>query len=51
MPTYKSFNEIVSLMIEQLRLTQPNLDTKTGTVSRDLFVDLPADQLEKLYKQ
>jgi uncharacterized phage protein gp47/JayE len=50
MATYKSFNEIVSIMIEQLKLVQPNLDTKTGTVSRDLFIDLPADQLEKLYR-
>jgi hypothetical protein len=50
MPIYKSFNEIVSIMIEQLKLVQPNLDTKLGTVSRDLFLDVPADQLEKLYK-
>lgn len=50
MSTYKSFNEIVSTMLDQLKLVQPNLDTKPGTVSRDLFVDLPADQLEKLYK-
>ena len=50
MSTYKSFNEIVSTMIDQLKLVQPNLDTKPGTVSRDLFVDLPADQLEKLYR-
>lgn len=50
MSTYKSFNEIVSTMLEQLKLVQPNLDTKPGTVSRDLFIDLPADQLEKLYR-
>jgi len=50
MSAYKSFNEIVSTMIEQLKLVQPNLDTKPGTVSRDLFIDLPADQLEKLYR-
>jgi len=37
-------------MIEYLSLTQPNLDTKPGTVSRDLFIDLQADQLDKLYK-
>jgi len=36
-------------MIQRLQLTQPNLDTKPGTVSRDLFVDLPADQLARLY--
>lgn len=50
MSTYKSFNEIVSTMMDQLKLVQPNLDTKPGTVSRDLFIDLPADQLERLYK-
>jgi len=36
-------------MIQRLGFTQPNLDTKPGTVSRDLFVDLPADQIAKLY--
>ena len=50
MSTYKSFNEIVAIMMDQLKLVQPNLDTKPGTVSRDLFIDIPADQLEKLYK-
>lgn len=50
MSSYKSFNEIVSSMLEQLKLSQPNLDTKPGTVSRDLFIDLPADQLEQLYR-
>ncbi len=50
MSTYKSFDEIVSLMVEHLKLVQPNLDIKPGTVSRDLFVDLQADQLERLYK-
>ncbi len=37
-------------MIEYLSLTQPNLDTKPGTVTRDLFIDLQADQMDKLYK-
>jgi uncharacterized phage protein gp47/JayE len=50
MSTFKSFNQIVSSMLERLTFTQPNLDTKPGTVSRDLFVDLTADQIEKLYR-
>jgi uncharacterized phage protein gp47/JayE len=50
MPTFKSFNQIVASMLERISFTQPNLDTKPGTVSRDVFIDLPADQLEKLYK-
>ena len=49
MATFRSFSEIVSTMIQRLGLVQPNLDTKTGTVSRDLFVDLPADQMARLY--
>jgi len=36
-------------MIERLRIVQPGLDTKPGSVSRDLFIDLQADELEKLY--
>jgi hypothetical protein len=36
-------------MIQRLQLSQPNLDTKPGTVSRDLFIDLPADQIARLY--
>jgi len=49
MATFRSFSEIVSTMIQRLGLTQPNLDTKPGTVSRDLFIDLPADQIARLY--
>ena len=49
MANFRSFSEIVSTMIQRLNLTQPNLDTKTGTVSRDLFIDLPADQIARLY--
>jgi hypothetical protein len=37
-------------MRDRLRLTQPNLDTKPGTVSRDLFVDIQAEQIEKLHR-
>ena len=49
MASFRSFSEIVSTMIQRLSLTQPNLDTKPGTVSRDVFVDLPADQISRLY--
>ena len=49
MSTFRSFSEIVATMIQRLRLTQPNLDTKPGSVSRDLFVDIPADQIARLY--
>ena len=45
----KNFNQIVSSIIERLSLTQPNLDVKPGTVSRDLFIDAPAEEISKLY--
>jgi len=50
MTTFKSFNQIVASMLDRMVFTQPNLDTKPGTISRDLFIDLPADQIEKLYR-
>jgi len=37
-------------MTDRLRLTQPNLDTKPGTVARDLFIDIQAEQIERLHK-
>jgi len=36
-------------MIQRLGLSQPNLDTKPGTVSRDVFIDPVADQISRLY--
>ena len=51
MVTYKTFNDIVVSFLEYLRLVQPDLDTKPGTVSRDVFVDAPADQIANLYSQ
>lgn len=47
----KSFDEIVAEALDYLRIVQPNLDTKPGAVARDLFVDLPADMLAKLYSE
>lgn len=51
MAVFRSFNDLVIAAIESLRVAQPNLDTKPGTVSRDLFVDLPSQQLANLYVQ
>ena len=50
MANQRTFSQIVQSMMERLRLTQPNLDTKSGTVSRDLFVDIQADEFDRLYK-
>ena len=47
---FRSFNEIVNSMLSRLKLVQPNLDTKPGTVARDLFVDVQAEQIEKLHR-
>jgi uncharacterized phage protein gp47/JayE len=46
---FRSFSEIVNSIRERLKLTQPNLDTKPGTVARDLFIDIQADQIERLH--
>lgn len=51
MAVFRSFNDLVVAAIEALRIAQPNLDTKPGTVSRDLFVDIPSQQLANLYIQ
>lgn len=44
-------NEIILSLLDFLRTAQPNLDTKPGTVSRDLIIDAPATQLGRLYEE
>lgn len=51
MAIYKTFNDLVLSTIEYLRLVQSELDTKPGTVARDVFVDAPSQQLGILYSQ
>lgn len=51
MVIFRSFNDIVLSYIEFLRLVQPNLDTKPGTVARDLFIDAPSEQLADFYNE
>lgn len=51
MVTFRTFNDIVLSFIEFLRLVQPELDTKPGTVARDLFVDAPSEQLANFYNE
>lgn len=36
-------------MLDFLRIVQPDLDTKPGSLARDLMVDAPAQELAKLY--
>jgi len=50
MVTFKSFDNIVLDMVQQLRLTQPSLDTKPATVARDLMIDLQAQQVSEIYE-
>lgn len=49
MATFRSLDNLAQAMLDFLRTVQPDLDTKPGTVSRDLFVDLPASEIAKLY--
>lgn len=51
MVVIRSADEIILNMIELLKVVQPSLDTKPGTVSRDLLVELPASQLSLLYDE
>lgn len=50
MTRFKSFNEVVLSMLERLRLTQSQLDTKPNSVARDVFVDPPAFELGEVYE-
>lgn len=49
MTTFKSLDNTVLEMLQRLRLTQPDLDTKPATVARDLFIDLQAEQVADIY--
>lgn len=51
MVTVRSANEIIQNLRDYFRLAQPNLDTKPGTVARDLFIEAPASQLALLYDE
>lgn len=51
MVTIRNANEIIASLLDFFRLVQPDLDTKPGTVARDLFVDAPASQLSLLYDE
>ncbi|KKN50069.1 hypothetical protein LCGC14_0636440 [marine sediment metagenome] len=51
MAIFRTFDDLVISKIEYLRLVQPELDTKPGTVSRDVFIDAPAQGIANLYSQ
>lgn len=49
MVNYKTHNSIVLDMLNYLKLVQPSLDTKPGSVARDLFVDSQAEQISNIW--
>lgn len=51
MATIRSVNDIVLNLIDFLRTTLPDADTKSGSVIRDLMIDLPASQIAILYDE
>lgn len=51
MVTIRNVNEIILNLIDFYRVTVPDLDTKPGTVARDLFIDAPASQISIIYDE
>lgn len=47
----RSQNELILSLIDFYRSGQPLLDTKPGTVARDVFIDGPSYQLSQLYQE
>ena len=45
----KSFNDIVNNIKNNIHDALPDVDTKSGTFIRDVFINPPADQLASLY--
>src|SRR5258708_6462150 len=51
MAVIKSINEIILGFIDFFKTSQPDLDTKPGTVARDLMIDAPSSQIALLYDE
>jgi len=49
MVTFRSLENISLSMLDFIRVLQPNLDIKPGSVARDTTIDLPAQELSRLY--
>lgn len=49
MARFRTLEEITLSMLDSLRLSQPEADSKPGSVIRDLMVDLPAAEIAKVY--
>lgn len=51
MARIRSQNEIISNLLDFFRVAQPSLDTKPGSVARDLLVEGVSAQLARLYDE
>lgn len=51
MVNIRSINEIILGLIDYYKLVQPDLDTKPGTVARDVFIDGPSSQISLIYDE
>lgn len=51
MARLRTQNELITSLIEFYRVSQPLLDTKPGSVARDLFVEGPSAQISRLYRE
>src|SRR5688572_28287292 len=51
MTRIRSTNELILSSIDFFRVAQPLMDTKPGTVARDLVIDGPSAQLSRLYDE
>lgn len=51
MVVIRNTNEIISSLIDYIKLVQPDADTKVGSMIRDLLIEPPATQLSLLYDQ
>lgn len=49
MAKIRTLDELTLSLQDFLNKAQPNLDIKPGQIARDLFIDLPASELAKLY--
>lgn len=51
MARVRTQSELISSLLDFYRIAQPSLDTKPGTVSRDLFVEGISAQVARLYDE
>ena len=51
MATFKTIDEISDAFLDFLSLVRPDLDTKPGSVARDVFIDPPSIEISKLYNE